>query len=202
MCEWWWNGDEVDTVLARSLLAAATLMRLPSRSSCTRTENAKFRSQNEQSAAPPAIVPSKYGLISITFFTVPLPIPFIHYVHEQLIHSSIIHVDHTDVRAHRSSWVDSNQNTMLVDKRQSSGTMRVLDSVGTIGLLCMMGTRAAIRSERWTRDRSERLAAWRQRKRARVQLLANRRCWQLRTNCTHSHPTRFDSWISTIMNER
>ena len=28
------------------------------------------RSQYEQSAAPPAMVPSRYGLISITFFTV------------------------------------------------------------------------------------------------------------------------------------
>jgi len=32
---------------------------------------AKRRSQKEQSAAPPAIVPRRYGLISITFFTVP-----------------------------------------------------------------------------------------------------------------------------------
>ena len=31
----------------------------------------RFRSQKEQSAAPPAIVPSRYGLISMTFFTVP-----------------------------------------------------------------------------------------------------------------------------------
>lgn len=31
----------------------------------------RLRSQKEQSAAPPAIVPSRYGLISITFFTVP-----------------------------------------------------------------------------------------------------------------------------------
>ena len=29
----------------------------------------RSRSQKEQSAAPPAIVPSRYGLISITFFT-------------------------------------------------------------------------------------------------------------------------------------
>ena len=29
----------------------------------------RFLSQNEQSAAPPAIVPSKYGLISMTFLT-------------------------------------------------------------------------------------------------------------------------------------
>jgi hypothetical protein len=30
------------------------------------------RSQNAQSAAPPAMVPSRYGLISMIFFTVPL----------------------------------------------------------------------------------------------------------------------------------
>ena len=30
----------------------------------------RLRCQNWQSAAPPAMVPSKYGLISITFFTV------------------------------------------------------------------------------------------------------------------------------------
>ena len=29
----------------------------------------RFLSQNEQSAAPPAMVPSKYGLISMIFFT-------------------------------------------------------------------------------------------------------------------------------------
>ena len=35
-----------------------------------RTCRPRFRSQNWQSAAPPAIVPSRKGLISITFFTV------------------------------------------------------------------------------------------------------------------------------------
>merc|ERR1719230_1211110 len=57
-------------VLARSLEAAATLIRSLLRSSYRRHCIPKLRSQNAQSAAPPAMVPKRYGLISMTFFTV------------------------------------------------------------------------------------------------------------------------------------
>lgn len=58
------------TMLASSLEAAATEMRSLLRSSQMRHCLARRRSQKLQSAAPPAMVPSRYGLISITFFTV------------------------------------------------------------------------------------------------------------------------------------
>jgi hypothetical protein len=56
-------------VFANSLEAAATEIRSLFRSSNIRHCLPKSLSQNWQSAAPPAIVPSKNGLISITFFT-------------------------------------------------------------------------------------------------------------------------------------
>ena len=58
-------------VFASNLEAAATEMRSLFLSSYIRHCLPKSRSQNWQSAAPPAIVPSRYGFISITFFTEP-----------------------------------------------------------------------------------------------------------------------------------
>ena len=58
-------------MFANSLEAAATVIRFPFRSSYNRHCVPKFRSQKEQSAAPPAMVPKRKGLISITFLTVP-----------------------------------------------------------------------------------------------------------------------------------
>mmetsp|Transcript_39245 Transcript_39245/g.94897 ORF Transcript_39245/g.94897 Transcript_39245/m.94897 type:complete len:206 (-) Transcript_39245:78-695(-) len=56
---------------ARSFDAAATEIRRPLRSWYNRHSIPRLRSQNEQSAAPPAIVPRRNGLISMTFLTVP-----------------------------------------------------------------------------------------------------------------------------------
>lgn len=56
-------------VLANNFEAAATEMRSLLRSSNSLHCLPRSLSQNWQSAAPPAIVPSKNGLISITFFT-------------------------------------------------------------------------------------------------------------------------------------
>ena len=57
-------------MLASSLEAAATEMGSLFLSSYTLHCRASSRSQKLQSAAPPAMVPSKEGLISITFCTV------------------------------------------------------------------------------------------------------------------------------------
>lgn len=58
-------------VFASNFDAAATVMRFLFLNSYMRHCMPKFRSQNEQSAAPPAIVPRRKGLISMTFLTVP-----------------------------------------------------------------------------------------------------------------------------------
>lgn len=58
-------------MLHSTLLAAATLMRSLFLSSYSRQCTPKLRSQYAQSAAPPAMVPSRYGLISMIFLTVP-----------------------------------------------------------------------------------------------------------------------------------
>jgi len=50
--------------------AAATVIRSLWSSSKSRQRMPRYRSQYEQSAAPPAIVPSRKGLISMTFLTV------------------------------------------------------------------------------------------------------------------------------------
>ena len=57
-------------VLANILLAAHTVIRFLFFSSNIRHCMPRLRCQKAQSAAPPAIVPTKYGLISITFLTV------------------------------------------------------------------------------------------------------------------------------------
>lgn len=59
------------TRLLRILDAAATEMHSLLRSSYRRHCMPRYVSQYWQSAAPPAMVPSRYGLISITFFTEP-----------------------------------------------------------------------------------------------------------------------------------
>ena len=50
--------------------APATERRLPFSSAGSLHWMPRLRCQNWQSAAPPAMVPSRYGLISITFLTV------------------------------------------------------------------------------------------------------------------------------------
>ena len=63
------GGGGTDMVLANNLDAAATDILSLFRSSYTRHCLPRSRSQNWQSAAPPAIVPRRKGLISMTFFT-------------------------------------------------------------------------------------------------------------------------------------
>ncbi|KAK1837272.1 hypothetical protein QBC39DRAFT_387567 [Podospora conica] len=64
------NPHPASARLARILDAAATLMRRLCRSSCSRHCMPSHASQYWQSAAPPAMVPSRSLLISITFLTV------------------------------------------------------------------------------------------------------------------------------------
>lgn len=58
------------TKFAKILLAAATVILLLCRNSCNLHCIPRYANQYWQSAAPPAMVPSKLLLISITFFTV------------------------------------------------------------------------------------------------------------------------------------
>jgi hypothetical protein len=58
-------------VFASNLLAAATVILFLFLNSYNLHCIPKFLSQKEQSAAPPAMVPRRNGLISMTFLTVP-----------------------------------------------------------------------------------------------------------------------------------
>lgn len=78
-----------------------------------RTWKARFLSQKEQSAAPPAIVPIMYFEILITFLTVPDPAHV----------NNAKHVHHTNVRTHGGTRIDSNQDAMVENESQGRSTV-------------------------------------------------------------------------------
>ena len=81
--------------------------------------------KEENVPAPPAMVPSRYGLISMTFLTVPDAMRFRTSVSTYII---INGGEYTNIASGRRSRIDSDNNTTFKAKCQSSRTMLDLDA--------------------------------------------------------------------------
>lgn len=88
-----------------------------------------YRRRAMHAPAPPAIVPRRYGLISMTFLTVPEARWCISVWQRSICRSR------TDVASSSSPRVHSDDNASLETEGERGGSMRNLDSAGGIGVV-------------------------------------------------------------------